>query len=410
LESALKLLFSRMKYNFDKIVDRRRTNAMATDGYREYLFGDVKNLDLGHWNESDLISMWIADMEFQTSDAIIKALKDRVEHGIFGYTQIFEQSYKDAFLKWSQTNYEWSFEKNHLVTSNGIIPALFDLAGFMCKADEKILIVTPSYAFFKHTADHNNLELVCSDLLFENGTYKVNLLDLESKAKDPKVTLCIFCNPHNPTGRVWTNTELVDIGNVLLRNNVRIISDEVHCDLLRRGKSFTPMSKLFPDSKDIITCMAASKTFNLAGFMLANIIIPDDKLRAKWYDGRIPIDNPFSIVATEAAYTHGHDWLDQLTTYLDANFIFLKSYLEHHLPESVFSIPDATYLAWVDMNAYFSKDINLTLFFAKHAGVLLEGGNMFVSNADGFIRLNLACPKSRLEEGLIRITKAILEK
>lgn len=410
MESALKLLFSRMKYNFDKIVDRRRTNAMATDGYREYLFGDVKNLDLGHWNESDLISMWIADMEFQTSDAIIKALKDRVEHGIFGYTQIFEQSYKDAFLKWSQTNYEWSFEKNHLVTSNGIIPALFDLAGFMCKADEKILIVTPSYAFFKHTADHNNLELVCSDLLFENGTYKVNLLDLESKAKDPKVTLCIFCNPHNPTGRVWTNTELVDIGNVLLRNNVRIISDEVHCDLLRRGKSFTPMSKLFPDSKDIITCMAASKTFNLAGFMLANIIIPDDKLRAKWYDGRIPIDNPFSIVATEAAYTHGHDWLDQLTTYLDANFIFLKSYLEHHLPESVFSIPDATYLAWVDMNAYFSKDINLTLFFAKHAGVLLEGGNMFVSNADGFIRLNLACPKSRLEEGLIRITKAILEK
>ena len=398
-----------MKYDFDKVIDRRGTNAMATDGFREYLFGDIKDLKL-NCPDRELISMWIADMEFQTSDAIVKALKVRADHGIFGYSQIFEEDYIHAFLKWSQKYYDWTFEVDHLVTSKGVVPALFDLAGYICKSDEKILIVTPSYAFFKHTADYNNLELVKSDLLYENGGYKIDLQDFESKAKDEKVTLCIFCNPHNPTGKIWCDKELLLIGKILLDNGVTIISDEVHCDLLRNGKTFTPLSKLFPKSNKVITCMAASKTFNLAGFMLANIIIPDEKLRQKWHIGRIPLDNPFSIVATKAAYQDGHEWLRQLKDYLDNNFHFLKDYLNKNLPLSVFNVPDATYLAWVDISAYFKEDENLTLFFAEKAGVLLEGGNMFVSNADGFIRLNLACPRIKLTDGLDRISKAILEQ
>ena len=220
----------------------------------------------------------------------------------------------------------------------------------------------------------------------------------------------MFCNPHNPIGKIWSDKELLRTGKILLDNGVTIISDEVHCDLLRNGKSFTPMSKLFPNSNRIIICMAASKTFNLAGFMLANIIIPDEKLRQKWGEGRISLDNPFSIVATQAAYQDGHEWLKQLKDYLDSNFLYLRDYLNKKLPLSVFKIPDASYLAWVDVSAYIKDEENLTLFFAEKAGVLLEGGNMFVSNADGFIRLNLACPRIKLTDGLNRISKAILER
>ena len=163
-----------MKYDFDKVIDRSGTNAMATDGFREYLFGDIKQLDL-KCPDHELISMWIADMEFQTSDAIIKALKERADHGIFGYSQVSDENYIKAFLKWAQKFYDWTFDVDHVVTSKGVIPALFDLAGYICKSDEKILIVTPSYAFFKHAADHNNLELVTSNLLYENEGYKIDL-------------------------------------------------------------------------------------------------------------------------------------------------------------------------------------------------------------------------------------------
>lgn len=396
-------------YNFDKPINRTSTNAMATDGYKEYLFAGIDSLNLSKWKEDELISMWIADMEFQTSQDIINALKARVDHGIFGYTQIFQNEYKNVFLNWSKRYYDWSFDLNHLVTSKGIIPALFDLAGYICKPNEKILIVTPSYAFFKHTAEHNNLELVTSKLILDNGDYTIDFADLELKAKDPQVTLCIFCNPHNPTGRVWSVDELHQIGHILLNNEVTVISDEVHCDLLRKGKSFTPMAKLFPASKNIITCMAASKTFNLAGFMLANIIIPNDVLKEQWLSGRLPIENPLSIVATQSAYAHGDEWLEQLKDYLDYNFIFLNEYLKKYIPLAKFKIPDATYLAWIDLGAYFKSEENLTKFFAEQAGVLLEGGNMFVSNAKGFIRLNLACPRAILKIGLDRISNAIIE-
>lgn len=186
-----------------------------------------------------------------------------------------------------------------------------------------------------------------------------------------------------------------------------VIADEVHCDLIRKDKTFCPLAKLFPDSDQIITTMAPSKTFNLAGFMFANIIIPNDAIRNIWKEKQLPIDNPLSIVAAQAAYEEGHEWLAQLSDYLDANYDFLQNYLREHLPMAVFQIPDATYLAWVDLSAYFSPNENLTLFFANKAGVLLEGGNMFVENADGFVRLNLACPRARLKEGLDRMVEAI---
>jgi cystathionine beta-lyase len=395
-----------MTYNFDELIDRRNTNAMSLGGYRDYLFGGGDDFD-SDFADEDLIPMWIADMEFASPPAVVEAVKKRADHRIFGYSQIFDPNYKAAFLNWSKKHYGWEFDTDYLVTSHGVIPALFSLVKYICKPDEKVLIMTPSYAFFKLATEGNNIELVSSDLINTDGNYTIDFEDFEKKAEDSKVRLTIFCNPHNPTGRIWTDEELLRFGKICLDNKVTIISDEIHCDLLRSDKSFTPLAKLFPDSSEIITCMAPSKTFNMAGFMIANIIIPDPDLLELWKRKEIPIDNPLSISAAQAAYAHGHDWLLKLREYLDENFEFLKSYLDAQLPRAVFKIPDATYLAWVNLDAYLPHEENLTLFFANRAGVLLEGNDMFVANGKGHIRLNLACPRARLKEGLDRIKLAI---
>ncbi len=395
-----------MKYDFDTIIDRRNTNAMSLEGFRAYLFNKNDKLDF-QCADDEFVSMWIADMEFTSPPEITDAIRNRLDHGIFGYSQIFGPDYKSAFLNWTKSQYDWQFDTGHLFTSQGVIPALFDLVEYICEPDEKVLIMTPSYAFFKLAANYNEVELVTSDLIYNDGDYTIDFEDLKQKAADEKVTLCIFCSPHNPTGRIWTADELQQFGQICIENNVMVISDEIHCDLLRNGKTFTPLAKIFPRSDQIITCMAPSKTFNMAGFMIANIIIANDELRAIWKKRQLPLDNPLSIVAAQAAYTDGAAWLAQLKVYLDANFEFLKKYLEGHLPKAVFKIPESTYLAWVNVSTYLPNEENLTLFFANNAGVLLEGGTMFVANGKGHIRLNLACPRARLKEGLDKITAAI---
>lgn len=398
-----------MKYDFDTIIDRRNTNAMSVEGFRNYLFNESDILDF-QCADDEFITMWIADMEFASPPEIINAIRNRLDHGIFGYSQIFDPSYKTAFLNWTKSQYDWQFNTEHLFTAKGIIPALFDLVEYICKPDEKLLIMTPSYAFFKHAANYNTIELVTSDLIYNNGDYTIDFEDFKQKAADEKVSLCIFCSPHNPTGRIWTDDELQQFGQICLDNNVMIISDEIHCDLLREGKTFTPLAKLFPKSDQIITCMAPSKTFNLAGFMIANIIINNHELRTIWKKKQLPVDNPLSIVAAQAAYTDGAAWLAQLKVYLDANFEFLRIYIKKYLPKAVFKIPDSTYLAWVNIDAYLPNEENLTLFFANKASVLLEGHTMFVANGKGHIRLNLACPRMRLKEGLDKITAAIMNE
>lgn len=397
-----------MKYNFDKKINRQKTNAMSVSGYRDYLFANNPEIDLP-FKEDEFISMWIADMEFAVAPEILDAIKQRLDQQILGYSQIFEPDYADAFLAWTQSRYGWSFDKNHLVNPHGIVPALFELIKLICKPDEKVLIMTPSYGFFKHAADGNNNELVMSELLCDDGYYTMDFKDIESKAKDEKVTLCLFCNPHNPTGRVWKEDELKQFAQICLDNNVTIISDEIHCDLLRTGQTFTPLAKLYPD-ENIITCMAPSKTFNLAGLMFANLIIPDDDLRTQWIENNFPIVNPLSLAGAQAAYSGGHNWLNALIDYLDGNFNVLNGFLTKNLPKATYQQSESTYLAWVNLSAYFDKSENLTEFFAQNAGVLLEGGDMFVGNADGCIRLNLACPRVRLEEGLKRIAKSINQR
>lgn len=396
-------------YDFDEIIDRRNTNAMNTDGFREYIFKADDSMVFPYKDE-EFIRMWVADMEFATPDVVIDGIKERLEKRIFGYTRVFGNEYYTAFSNWCKKRYDWSFEKKDLVMSNGVIPALYELVEYICKEDEKVLFFTPSYAYFQYAADYNHREAVVSDLIDQNGHYEIDFEDFEKKASDEKVTLLILCNPHNPTGRVWTEEELRKVGEIAEKHSLWVISDEIHCDLLRKGKRHIPLAKLFPENDKIITAMAPSKTFNIAGLMISNIIIPNEALRDIWASRHYNFDNPLSIAAAQAAYEKGSIWLSELQEYLDENFRFTKEYLAEHLPKARMAISESTYLAWVDVNEYFSKEENLPLFFAYEAGVLLEGGNMFVQNSDGFIRLNLACPKSTLKEGLKRICEAVNNK
>lgn len=395
-----------LMYNFDEIIDRRHTNAMNTDGFREYIFHADETMTFPYKDE-EFIRMWVADMEFATPEVVIDAIRQRLDKRIFGYSRVFEPGYYEAFSNWCQRRYDWSFPKKELVMSNGIIPALYELVEYITKEDEKVLFLTPSYAYFKYAADFNHRECVCSDLINEDGRYTINWADLEEKASDPKTPLLILCNPHNPSGRVWTSEELQKIAEIAEKNQLWVISDEIHCDLLRTNQQHIPLGKIMPDYPRLVTCMAPSKTFNMAGLMISNIMIRDDRLRHVWLSRHYNFDNPLSIAAAQAAYEKGEPWLEELRIYLDENFRFTGEYLAAHLPLAKYRVSEATYLAWVDLNAYFSPDEDLSMFFANQAGVLLEDGNMFVQNSDGFIRLNLACPKSVLEEGLRRICEAV---
>ena len=293
-----------MKYNFDEVIDRKNSNAMNTDGFREYIFHAPQDMKFPY-EDDEFIRMWIADMEFATPQVIIDEVKKRLDKRIFGYTKIFDPKYFEAFSSWTKNLCDWSCKKEDLVTSPGIIPALYELVEYICKPDEKIIIFTPSYAYFKHAADYNNMELVCSPLKNEDGYYTIDLEDFEEKAKDEKAKLCIFCNPHNPTGRVWKEEELRKFADICFANDVLVISDEIHCDLLRTGKKHIPLAKLYPGSDKIITCMAPSKTFNMAGLMFSNIIIPNKEIMQKWNERHYSFENPLSVASAQAAYAYG---------------------------------------------------------------------------------------------------------
>lgn len=399
-----------MKYDFDEIVDRRHTNALNTDGFRGYIFhaGPEKVFP---YKDEEFIRMWVADMEFATAPEIRDAMKARIDKKIFGYSGVYDSEYYDIFSKWCKDMYDWEFPEEQLKFSAGIIPALYQLAEDLVAPDGKFLTVTPAYGYFLHAAEYNDVELVQSPFKKENGYFTIDFDDFEKKASDPEVKMVMWCNPHNPTGRVWTEEELTKVADIVKKYDLWIVSDEIHCDLLRNGKHHTPMAKIMPDYQKLITCMSASKTFNMAGLMHSNIIIRDSRLREHFLkrDKLLGSVNPVSLEAHKAAYQKGGEWLRQLKDYLDENFRFMKEYIDENIPEAVCYIPEATYLAWVDMGKVL-PGTDLCDFFANKAGVLLEGGNsLFVGNAEGYIRLNLAMPRSLLAEGLRRMAEAIKE-
>ncbi|MDD2955053.1 MAG: PatB family C-S lyase [Oscillospiraceae bacterium] len=398
-----------MTYHFDETIDRRNTGAMNTDGFRGYIFHAGPEMQFPYADE-DFVRMWVADMEFATAPEIRQAIKDRVERQIFGYTMVFGDEYHRAFSSWCRSRYGWEFPQEELTFSPGIIPALYELVGDLTAPDEKVLVNTPAYGFFQHAAEFNHRELVCSPLKKVGGVFEVDYEDMERKASDPKVKLMIWCNPHNPTGRMWTAEETRRVGDIARRHGLWILSDEIHCDLIRQGKRHIPTAKVLPDYQKLVTCMSASKAFNMAGLMFSNVIVRDPALREtiKEHDKLLGFVNPLSLAAMQAAYERGGEWLDQLKTYLDGNFQFVKDFLRREMPQAAFQIPEATYLAWVDLSRCLPGLADLPAFFANEAGVLLEGGDgLFVGNAEGFVRLNLAMPRAVIQKGLERMAAAV---
>ena len=404
-----------MTYDFDEIVNRYHTNALNTDGFRGYIFHDFEGKKVFPFKDDEFVRMWVADMEFAMCPAIIQAIKDRADKRILGYSQVFEPAFYEAYNNWNQKMYGWTYPKEQICFSLGIIPSLYQLTRMLLTDYEYAIVNTPAYGYFQHPLDYNRKQAIHNKLVRDSeGHWSIDFDALEKDAANPLTKLLIWCNPHNPTGRVWTEDELKRVAEIVEKNNLWIISDEIHCDILRQGVHHIPMAKIMPDYDKLITCTSASKCFNMAGLMFAEVVIRDKELRQLYInstDSYAMNINPLSIAAHQAAYEAGGEWLDQLKTYLDGNFQLVRDTFAKELPKITFPIPDATYLAWVDMNPYLGDVENIPDFMANKAGVLLEGGDsLFVDNAKGFIRLNLAMPRSIIAEGLKRIVKAIKER
>lgn len=401
-----------MTYDFDEIIDRKHTNALNTDGFRGYIFHDFEGKKTFPFKDDEFVRMWVADMEFAMCPAIIQAIKDRADKRIIGYSQVFEPEFFQTYNSWCEKMYGWTYPKEEICFSLGIIPALYTLVDLLLGDYDYAIINTPAYGYFQHPIDERHKHAIHNKLKCDaQGNWTIDFDALEKDASNPFAKLLIWCNPQNPTGRVWTEEELRKVAAIVEKHNLWIISDEIHCDLLRQGVKHIPMAKIMPEYKKLITCTSVSKAFNMAGMMFAEIIIRDKGLRDLYIgttNAYAMNVNPLSIAAHQAAYEHGSEWLDQLKTYLDGNFQFVKDTLDRELPDITFQIPQATYLAWVNMNPYLGDVEDIPDFMANKAGVLLEGGDaLFVDNAKGYIRLNLAMPRVIVDKGLQRIVKAV---
>ena len=397
-------------YNFDEIIDRSNTSAVNTDGFRRQLFhvGPEKTFP---YRDEEFIRMWVADMEFGAAPEILEALHRRVDRRIFGYTGMYGDAYYRAFRSWCLDRYGWDFPREQLCVSPGIVPALNQLSETLCAPGEKILFNTPAYGQFLNTVNYARREALLSPLKKDGtGAFSLDYEDFEAKCADPRCKLVFWCNPHNPTGRQWTRQELAGAAEIMERYNLWVISDEIHCDLIRQGRRHTPMATVMADYPRLITCMAPTKTFNLAGLAFSSIIIRDPAARTEFMarDKLSGLVNPLSLAAATAAYEKGAPWLEELRAYLDGSFAMVRDFFADQLPEAVMRIPEATYLAWVDLSRCLPDVEDLPGFFADEAGVLLEGGDaMFVGGARGYVRLNLAMPRSLIQTGLERMRDAI---
>ncbi|CAM3271565.1 MalY/PatB family protein [Filibacter tadaridae] len=390
-----------MTHNFDKVINRYNTNSVKWD-HTEKLFG-----------QTDILPMWIADMDFASPKPVVDALKERAEHGVFGYTSR-SNDYFGAFIDWVERRHDWAIQKRWIRCTPGIMPALSMAIQSFTSERDKIIIQTPVYTPFMEVIEKNNREVVLNPLKLVNERYEMDFADLEKVAQNKDVKMIILCNPHNPAGRVWSKEELSRLGEICIENNVLVISDEAHFDIVYKGYTHTPFASISEEfSEYSVTCTAPSKTFNLAGVQMANIIIPNKELRdsfTKIIDRlHLGLSNTFGVTAVENAYKYGEEWLDQFLEYLEGNLTFLTEFIETNLKEIKVIPPEGTYLAWLDCRALGMDAKELENFFRKEAKVAFDEGYTFGLGGEGFTRVNMACPRHVLEEGLRRVEKAVNE-
>lgn len=400
-----------MKYNFDEAIDRRGTNSIKWEFMeRSDLPGQLQQTD--HcFEEGGVLPMWVADMDFRSPEPVIQALVRRAQNGVFGYSAPTPEFFR-SLVDWMKRRHEWEIQPDWICVTPGVVLTLNMLVRTFVPPGAKVLIQPPVYRPFSHVIEKAGARVETSPLVLQDGRYIMDYADLELKTRDEQVRMLILCSPHNPVGRVSTRDELLRLGEICLRNDVLVVSDEIHGDLVYGGRRFTPFASLSAEfAQRSITCTAPSKTFNLAGLQTSCIIIPDDGNRSRFlqmldrYD--LHLVNSFGLVALQAAYDHGQAWLDQVLDYIKANLDYLMQYLQEHLPQIHVVPPDGTYLVWLDCRQLGLEDVALKTLMLEHARVYLDDGIIFGREGSGFQRINIACPRSVLKEALDRIRAAI---
>lgn len=399
-----------MPFDFDEIIDRENTHSVKWD-YHAHGGFSAWDKTYGHNGADRVLPMWVADMDFRCPPAVTKALGDLAAHGIFGYSAKTDD-YVEAVCGWFRDRQGWDAQGDWLITAPGVVPTLNVVVRAFTQPGDKVIVQRPVYYPFFRVTHNNGCEVVSNSLVLEDGTYRMDLEDLEAKAKDPKAKLLILCSPHNPIGRVWTGEELTEVAEICARHGVIVVADEIHGDLMFPGETFTPFATLGDTAaQNTIVCTAPSKTFNLAGLHTSNIFIPNPALREQfaqtYANHSLPGMNPFGIAATMAAYRGAGDWLDAVMAYVAGNADRLIAFFGQEVPEIRAIRPQGTYLQWFDCRALDLDKDALEDLMLNQAKVYFDEGYIFGEEGEGFERINLACPRSVLDEALVRIRDTI---
>lgn len=384
-----------MKYDFDSVISRMDTGSLKWDV-----------------SENEL-PMWVADMDFKTAPEIIGALVKRAEHGIFGYNVVTEDWYS-AIQNWWENRHGFAIKKEWLAFCTGVVPAITSAVRSLTKEDDNIVVQTPVYDIFFHSVENHGRRVVENRLEYSGGQYSIDFTDLEAKLALPRTSMMILCNPHNPAGKIWSKGDLQKIGALCKKHGVTVLSDEIHCDLTEPGCRYTPFASVSEECAGIsVTCVSASKAFNLAGLQSAAVIIPDKDIRQKAVRGlnsdEVAEPNSFAAVAAVAAFTKGGEWLDQLNAYLSENRKTAARFIESELPYLRLTSQTATYLLWIDCAAVTQNAEELCRFIREKTGLFLSAGNQYRGNGNTFVRMNIACPRRQVEKGLLLLKQGIEE-
>lgn len=384
-----------MKYDFDTIVNRRGTYSLKWD---------VEDREL---------PMWVADMDFQTAPEIRQALASRVEHGIFGYS-IVPAEWEDAYISWWERRHAFSIQRDWLIFCTGVIPAISSIVRKLTTPGENVVIQTPVYNIFFNSIVNNGRNVLESPLKYNSDTleYEMDFEDLEKKLKNPQTSLMLLCNPQNPAGKIWSREILEKVGQLCAKYSVVVVSDEIHCDLTDPGKDYIPFASVSEECKNnSITCIAPTKTFNIAGLQTAAVVVPNPVLHHKVWRGlntdEVAEPNAFAMQAAIAAFGQGEPWLEELRQYIYENKLLVKEFLETELCQVKLTPSDATYLLWLNISQVCSDAEELTAFIRKETGLFLTEGNEYGECGRPFIRMNIACPREVLREGLMRFKQGI---
>lgn len=380
-------------YDFDQVIDRRNTGSYKWD-----------------IREGEL-AMWVADMDFQAAPEIRKAMLERIEHGVFGYS-VIPKEWNAAYVDWWERKHHFTMEADWLVFCTGVVPALSSCVRKLTTPAENVLIMTPVYNIFFNSILNNGRNVLETRLVYEDGAYHIDFDDLEAKLKNSQTTLMILCNPHNPIGKLWDKQTLERIGHLCAQNHVVVISDEIHCDLVRPGREYIPFASVSDECRmNSVTCIAPTKCFNLAGLQSAAVCVPNPVLRHKVWRAlntdEVAEPNAFAVTATVAAFTKGEQWLNELNQYIQENRRYVCEFIEKEIPQLSVVESEATYLLWIDCTKVLRSDRELQPFLREKAGLYLSAGEEYGGDGANFLRMNIACPRSVVEEGLARLKRGL---